>query len=109
MTETLVEIVTTVGTEADAVALAGELVEAGLVACAHLENIRSIYRWQAKRCDEREIRLTLKTLSSRADAVEARLRAGHPYETPMILRLPVLRANPEYAAWARAQVEGKPS
>jgi len=87
------------------VALAGELVDAGLAACAHREAIRSVYHWQGRRCDDAEVRLTFKVLASRADAAEERLRARHPYDTPMILRRSVLRTNPEYLAWARGRPE----
>jgi periplasmic divalent cation tolerance protein len=106
-TPELVEIVTTVRTEAEAVALATALVRERLVACANLAACRSIYRWRGEIPDETEVQLALKTLASRAAAAEERLRELHPYETPAILRLPVAAASPSYAAWVAESVDAE--
>ena len=95
----LVEIVTTLATEAEALELARQLVEERWAACGNVGTARSVYRWQGRIHAELEFTLALKTTLGRAPGVEARLRDLHPYETPAILRLPVLAANPEYAAW----------
>jgi len=97
----LVEVVTTVSTEEEAVRMASAVVRAGLAACAHLEEIRSIYSWHGALQDEPEFRLTMKTVPARADELERRLRDAHPYDTPMILRRAALRINAEYLDWAR--------
>jgi periplasmic divalent cation tolerance protein len=99
MTPELVEIVTTVDSEGAAVRLARELVTGGLVACANLRRVRSIYGWSGELQDEPEIEITLKTTAAMVERAEARLREIHPYDTPAVLRLPVLHANEEYAAW----------
>ncbi|MEZ5066546.1 MAG: divalent-cation tolerance protein CutA [bacterium] len=104
----LVEIVTTVSTEQDAALLARSLVEDRLVACASFRRIRSIYRWAGELADESEIEVVLKTLDTLAEAVEARLRESHPYETPAILRLAV-EANEPYLAWARRGLDAPPT
>jgi periplasmic divalent cation tolerance protein len=94
-----VEIVTTVATDAQAVQLGRTLLAEGLVACASLDPVRSLYRWRGELADEPEVRLALKTTAARADAAAQRLRELHPYETPAILRLEIARANADYAAW----------
>lgn len=101
----LVEIVTTVATEPEAVHIAQALVRERLVACANLVRCRSIYRWNDAIADEPEVQLALKTVAARAADVERRLRELHPYETPAILRLPVLSANRDYAAWVADSAE----
>ena len=95
----LVEIVTTLATEAEALALARQLVEERWAACGNVGSARSVYRWQGRIHAELEFTLALKTSADRAPGAEERLRELHPYETPAILRLGVLAANPEYAAW----------
>jgi periplasmic divalent cation tolerance protein len=95
----LVEIVTTLGSEAEALELARRLVEERWAACGNVAPVRSVYRWQGRIHAELEFTLALKTSSERAPGAERRLRELHPYETPAILRLAVLAANPEYAAW----------
>ena len=100
----LVEIVTTVGSEEDAARIARALVEEKVFACASWKAVRSIYSWKGAVVDEEETEITFKTLASIADRAEQRLRALHPYETPAILRVPLLRANPDYAKWVRENV-----
>jgi periplasmic divalent cation tolerance protein len=104
----VVEITTTVATEDEAVRLARRLVAEGLVACASLRSIRSLYRWQGSLCDEPEVELTLKTDPSRAVQMAERLRALHPYETPAILLTSVASVNPDYSAWLAANTRQIP-
>lgn len=103
----LVEIVTTVANEEDAARIARELVEARTFACASWRPVRSIYSWKGAIADENEIEITFKTLATCAERAERRLRDLHPYETPAILRIPIVRADPDYANWVRANVDSQ--
>jgi len=103
----VVEIVTTVASAADADRIARTLVTERLAACAAIDACRSLFRWRGELQDEPEHEIRLKTLAIVAPAAEARLREIHPYETPAILRLPVLAANDDYVAWVAENV-GKP-
>ncbi|MCB2071832.1 MAG: divalent-cation tolerance protein CutA, partial [Ottowia sp.] len=60
MTQILL-VLTTVATQADAQVLARSMVEQRLAACAHIEAIDSVYRWQGAVQQEGEWRLLLKT------------------------------------------------
>lgn len=104
----LVEIVTTVENEGQAVLLARDLVESGLAACANIGSVRSVYRWHGEVRDEAEVQIVFKTTTARADAAESRLRDRHPYDIPAILRLPVLAANDDYANWVASAVSDRP-
>jgi len=101
VTRELVEIATTVASVEEGAAMAKDLVESRLAACAHLEPIRSIYRWQGAVCDESEVRVTFKTTTARADEVHERIRANHPYDTPAILRRTVRAGTAEYFDWVQ--------
>ncbi|MBZ0269126.1 divalent-cation tolerance protein CutA [bacterium] len=94
-------MVTTVATEEEAVRIASAVVEAGLAACVHVEEIRSIYAWDGALQDEPEVRLTMKTVPARADELERCIHAKHSYDTPMILRRAALGINAGYLDWAR--------
>jgi periplasmic divalent cation tolerance protein len=96
----LVEIVTTVSTEEQARELAREAVEARLAACASFFRVRSLYRWKGAVCDEDEVQVVLKTDERTAEAAERWIRERHPYETPAVLRVPILAVNPDYERWA---------
>lgn len=95
----LVLVVTTVATQADARHLAHALVERRLAACVQIEPIESVYRWQGAVQSEAEWRLSGKTLAARCEAAMAALREAHPYELPAIHAVAVERASDEEARW----------
>ena len=89
---------------ATADALAGALVEARLAACASLTTgVQSVYRWQGKVERANEVTLTIKTTQRHYAALEAAIRAAHPYELPEIIALPVVAGLPSYLHWIVAE------
>ncbi|EXI81789.1 MAG: Divalent-cation tolerance protein CutA [Candidatus Accumulibacter appositus] len=85
-------------------ALASELVEARLAACINvLAPCHSIYRWQGALETASEVPLLIKTRSECYAALEAAIRARHPYELPEIIALPVTAGLPGYLAWVAAE------
>ena len=89
---------------ATADALAGALVEARLAACASLTTgVQSVYRWQGKIERANEVTLTIKTTQRHYAALEAAIRAAHPYELPEIIALPVVAGLPSYLHWIVAE------
>ncbi len=100
----ILSVATTVGSPAQAQELARELVERRLAACVQLDTgVQSFYRWEGKACEDAEVRLTIKTLPDRAEALQAFFRDKHPYDVPQFLSQ-VMRASEAYAAWVRAEV-----
>ena len=98
MTDVLLAL-TTVATRADADRLARSMVEQRLAACAQINAIDSVYRWQGAVQAEGEFRLLLKTTAACYPALQAALRAAHPYELPAIIALPCSQTLPEFEAW----------
>ena len=93
-------VLTTVGPEFDARALAHALVEARLAACVNiLPAIQSVYRWQGKVMDDAEQLLIIKTSGPRLGELRAELFRRHPYEVPEFLVLTVDHASEAYNAW----------
>jgi periplasmic divalent cation tolerance protein len=81
-------VLTTLGAEADAIALARTLVAERLAACVNvLPAMTSIYRWKENVEQEREQQLVIKTSAAQLDALQAWLLANHPYDTPELLVL----------------------
>ena len=99
MTAPLCLVLTTVATREDAGRLARGMVERRLAACAQINAIDSVYRWQGAVQCEGEWRLLFKTTAERAPALQAALRAGHPYELPAIVALPCGDALAGFADW----------
>jgi periplasmic divalent cation tolerance protein len=103
MTDALV-VLTNLPDEATAHALASHLVESRLAACVNvLAPCRSVYRWQGALEEAAEVPLLIKTSAERYAALEAAIRARHPYELPEILAVPVMRGLPAYLDWVAAE------
>ena len=95
-------VLTTVGADADGVALARTLVEEGLAACVNvLPPMQSVYRWHHAVQVEREHQLVIKTAPANLAALEARLHELHPYELPEFLVLSA-EGSLAYVAWVGA-------
>ncbi len=84
--------------------VARTLVAEKLVACVNLlPAVTSIYVWQGRHEESTEILALLKTPCDRYPALEARLRALHPYEVPEIIAVEITAALPKYLQWITAQ------
>lgn len=93
-------VVTHCPDQATAEALATALVESRLAACVNLlAPCRSIYRWQGTIEAANEVPLLVKTTRARYAALEAEIRARHPYELPEIVALAIDRGLPAYLQW----------
>ena len=83
-------VLTTVASEDEAVRLVRTLLDRRLVACGTLlPGARSMYRWQGKVADEREVVVLLKTRSARLESLQNAFGDLHPYKVPELLALPV--------------------
>jgi periplasmic divalent cation tolerance protein len=81
--DSLAIVLTTIGADADAGAIARTLVEERLAACVNvLSPMMSTYRWKDTVEQEREQQLVIKTARSRLPALQSRLAELHPYELP---------------------------
>ena len=98
-------VLTTLGAETDAAALARTLVEEGLAACVNvLPPMTSVYRWKGAVEQDREQQLIIKTTVARLADLETRLKTLHPYELPEFLVLAAAGGSSAYLAWVRKSV-----
>ena len=98
--EQILIVMTNLPNEQAAAALASALVEARLAACVNLlPAVQSVYRWQGKVERATEVSLLIKTTQVHYAALEAAIRAAHPYELPEVLALPVTAGLPSYLQW----------
>jgi periplasmic divalent cation tolerance protein len=85
--------------------LARTLVGEGLAACVNrLPGIRSTYRWQGQVQEDAETLLVIKSTANAYPALERRIRELHPYETPEVIALPIVRGSQPYLEWLDAAV-----
>lgn len=95
-------VLTTLEGEAQAEALAQQIVQARLGACVQVHAIKSFYLWQGQARQEREYLLMIKTRSALYPQLQDFIRAHHSYETPEIVQLPITAGWPDYLAWIEA-------
>ena len=104
MTDAIV-IVCTFPDQDGACRCADALVEERLAACTQVQGpVRSTFRWRGAVDHATEWCCQVKTSRERFSAVEQRIRALHPYETPEIIALPVVAGNPAYLRWVEESV-----
>ena len=95
-----VVVLTTLPTTHDAEAFLTALLAERLIACGTVGGaVRSVYRWQGAVETADEQAITLKTTRDRLAALEAAVRARHPYEVPEWLVLTVEAASAAYGEW----------
>ena len=93
-------VLTTFANAEDAAKAVRTLVDEQMIACGTiLSGARSIYRWKDAIEDTEESVVLLKTSAERFPALEERLRAIHPYETPEIIALDPTAVSKDYAYW----------
>lgn len=91
-------------------ALATHLIEQRLAACVNvLAPCRSVYRWQGRVEQAAEVPLLIKTTAAGYPALEAAIRARHPYELPEIIAVPVARGLPAYLDWVASETGAAPA
>jgi periplasmic divalent cation tolerance protein len=80
--------------------LAHALIDQRLAACINiLSPCRSVFRWKGKVEDAEEFPMLIKTTRERYPALERAIRAGHPYELPEIIAVPLAAGLPAYLDW----------
>jgi periplasmic divalent cation tolerance protein len=97
-------VITNMPDRAAAEKLADILVEQRVAACVNiLAPCRSVYRWKDAVQHDEEHPMLIKTTSERYPALEAAIRAGHPYELPEIIAVQAARGLPAYLDWVEAE------
>lgn len=105
----ILSVTTTLGSLADAQALAREVLSRRLAACVQVEaGLTSMYHWKGALCEEPEVRLVIKTLPPCEGALQALFASHHPYEVPQFLSVR-MAASAGYGSWARSEVAVPPA
>ena len=102
----------TAGSGEEARKIAGELVASRLAACANIiDGMRSVYRWEGRIQEDREVVLIAKTTEERLAALTDTVRRLHSYDCPCVVAIPVSGGNTAFLEWVTAETlaEEKPS
>ena len=105
----LIVVVTSVGTEDQALDIAHALIRNRLAACVNLiPNVHSIYRWKGRVCDDGEFLLLIKTTGQQFEAVRHAIQEINTYELPEVLAYRVDEASDAFASWvAKTTIHAK--
>ena len=87
-----------------AVKLANILLEKRLIACSNIigteeKPITSLYSWEGKIENDKEILMLCKSRSSLMDEIIKEVKANHPYSVPEIIATPIIGGNADYLKW----------
>ncbi|CAG9171215.1 divalent-cation tolerance protein CutA [Cupriavidus pinatubonensis] len=103
--EAIIAVLTNLPDACTVAKLSRALLEARVCACVNrLAPVESEYWWQGKLEQATEWPLLAKTTREQYSAVEAVIRANHPYDVPEIIAWPVSQGFGPYLAWVRGEV-----
>ena len=92
--------------EKEALVLSRALVERRLAACVNiLGPIRSLYWWDGKVNDEREVAFLAKTRKALLPKLTSAVKELHSYECPCIVALPMAAGSADFLSWIAAQTK----
>jgi len=100
----IVIVLTTLGADTDAAALAKTLIEERLVACVNIMPMTTVYCWKGKIEHNPEQQLLIKTTAAKVEDLETRLMELHRYEVPEFLVIRVDASTEVYRDWVRTWV-----
>src|SRR4051812_25234680 len=102
--DALCEVVVTAPDRDWLVDLCRQLIDAQLVASAHVvDPVTSIYRWNGTVRETSEARAFLRSRRALLDDLTRFVVARHPYDVPNVTAFPVIGGNPDYLAWVTAE------
>lgn len=86
--------------QAEAKKIVHGLLEKHLIACASVfPEVESIYRWEGKIEESKEVKVILKSQAKHFEAIRTYIEAHCSYEVPEILQADIVRGNPRYISW----------
>jgi periplasmic divalent cation tolerance protein len=101
-------VLTNLPDRAAAERLAEALIEKRVAACVNiLAPCLSVFRWKNDVQHDEEHPMLIKTTAERYPELEAAIHAGHPYELPEIVAVPIERGLPAYLEWVAAETSDR--
>jgi periplasmic divalent cation tolerance protein len=97
-------VMITAGSEEEGARIAKALLDERLIACANLvSGVRSLYRWEGRTCDDREILMLCKTRGELFPRLSEKVKSIHSYEVPEIIAFPLVQGWQSYFDWVEQE------
>jgi periplasmic divalent cation tolerance protein len=78
------------------------LISQHMAACVNqVQGITSIYEWEGKIEENKEVLLLIKSTEERFDLIQQLILEEHPYELPELIAVPVSKGLPDYLDWIK--------
>ncbi len=82
------------------------LVESRLVACANIFPAHeSLYLWEGEMASESEVAALYKSTAEAFSAIEAVVKAAHPYDVPCVASWDIKQGHAAFLQWVDAEVK----
>jgi periplasmic divalent cation tolerance protein len=102
----LLIVLTTFASLEDAKKMAHQLIESRLAACVQVqEGMHSIYRWDGKICEGKEVLLSAKTIADKWIDISSFIKSHHPYDLPEVIAYAPAKYEALYGKWVEAEVK----
>ena len=106
MKETYLIVLCTAGSIEEAKKISYTLIEKKLAACCSiLPEIISIYPWEKKVEEKKEILLVIKTLEKNYETLEKEIKMIHSYTIPEIIAINIDNGSKAYLDWVKEYTE----
>jgi len=102
----LIVVVTSVGTEDQALDVAHALIRNRQAACVNIiQGVQSVYRWKGRVCVDGEWLLLIKTVASEFEGIRETIQKVNTYELPEVLAYRVDYASDGFGNWIARMTE----
>ena len=96
----VIVVLVTAASERQAVRIGRALVGAELAACVNIvRGVRSIFRWEGKISEDREVLLIIKSRADLFGRLAAEVKRLHSYQVPEVIAFPIVHGAVDYLAW----------
>ena len=93
---------TTESNTANAKKLARLLIQSKHAACVQLKEVTSIFEWEGKVEEEKEIQLTIKCNLAHFSTLESFIKSKHSYDVPQIIAVDAMAISSDYLSFLTA-------
>jgi len=85
--------------------IATHLLDNKLIACANIFPINSLYKWEKKLENTKEMVIIAKSIKEKFPAIEKEVKRLHSNKIPCIVMIEVSESNQEYLNWVKDELK----
>jgi periplasmic divalent cation tolerance protein len=84
--------------------IATHLLDNKLIACANIFPSNSLYRWENKLEDTKEMVIIAKSIKEKFKDIEKEVKNMHSYKNPCIVMIEISESNKDYLDWVKDEL-----